>query len=116
MKDNQHEQLFTELTAESEAPAFEELDNEKAAAIGGGAKIELYRDSNFGGFLGGYNTASARLSPAANDKTSSIKVNEGVWALYEYANFRGQSIMYAQGSHKIPSWFNDKTSSLGPFN
>jgi len=115
MKDNQHEQLFTELTAESEAPAFEELDNETAAAIGGGAKIEVYRDSNSRVSLGSFNTGSAQLSLAANDKISSIKVNEGAWTLYEHANFRGQSVMYGPGSHNLPLWFNDKTSSLGPW-
>ena len=115
MKDNQHEQRFTELTAESEAPAFEELDNETAAAIGGGAdKIQVYRDSNLRVPLGGYNTgSSSRLSPVSNDKISSIKVNAGTWVLYDLPNHQGQSsVRYGPGSHNLPSLLNDRTSSL----
>jgi len=113
MKDNQHEQLFTELTADSEAPAFEELDNETAAAIGGGAKIEVYRDSNSRVNLGSFNTGSAQLSALANNKISSIKVNAGTWVLYDLPNHQGESsVRYGPGSHNLPSLLNDRTSSL----
>ena len=98
MKDNQHEQLFTELTAESEAPAFEELDNETAAAIGGDAdKIQVYRDSNLRVSLGSFNTGSPQLSARPNNQISSIKVNAGTWALYDSPKFSGQSLRYGPG-------------------
>ena len=112
MKDNQHEQLFTEQTAESEAPAFEELDNETAAAIGGGGAIDVYRDSGIRVLLAGYDTSTARVGPTINDRISSVKVNAGRWTLYENANFQGRSVTYGRGSYNVPSWFNDKASSL----
>jgi Beta/Gamma crystallin len=112
MKDNQHQQMFTELTAEFEAPAFQELDNETAAAIGGGANIDVYRDSNLRVKLGSFNFGSARLSPAANDKISSVRVNAGTWRLYEHVNYQGRFVTYRPGSHNVPLWFNDRTSSL----
>jgi hypothetical protein len=53
MKDNQHEQLFTELTAEFEAPAFQELDDEVAATCSGGQVLALYEHRDFNKFQDG---------------------------------------------------------------
>ena len=109
MKDNQHEQLFTELTSESEAPAFTELDNETAAAIGGGANLELYDTNNFKQLLGSFNSGGkARL--IANDQISSIIVRGGQWRLYEHADYQGFARTYGPGKHVLIGLNNEVSS------
>ncbi|MBW4636550.1 MAG: beta/gamma crystallin family protein [Iphinoe sp. HA4291-MV1] len=116
MKDNQHEQLFTELTAEFEAPAFTELDNEVAASCSGGTAY-LYENANFTGKVWIFEKGSADLrGQNFNDKTSSIIItgNER-WAFYRDINYGGQRVILGQGRYSfvpdvgIP---NDSISSL----
>ncbi len=110
MKDNQYEQLFTELTAEFEAPAFTELDNEVAAAIGGGAgdcKLELYDNNNFTKLIG---CDSGYLKDIK--KTSSIIVNDGYWRLYADANYKGAAHTYGPGRSVLGPDLNNKVSSI----
>ncbi|BAZ22260.1 hypothetical protein NIES4073_31420 [Kalymmatonema gypsitolerans NIES-4073] len=103
MKDNQHEQLFTELTAEFEAtPAFQELDDEVAATCSGGGATDIYfYGSNPDVIL--YDSRNRGLGAALpinakafggddnltdinwNDKTSSIQVIRGNWVAYKDA-------------------------------
>ena len=96
MKDNQ---LFTELTAEFEAPAFKEVDDEVAATCSGGAApVTLYAGENLTGEskdLNG-NDRDLRNGPfrGFNDKTSSIYIREGKWELFsnkEYSQGTGSS-------------------------
>ena len=91
MKDNQHEQLFTELRAEYEAPAFTELDDETGAAIGGG-EVVLYDavnldDRHYRTFTS--NTNTPYVGDRFNDKTSSILITSGTWRFYDGANYTG---------------------------
>jgi hypothetical protein len=100
MKDNQHEQLFTELTAEFEAtPAFQELDDEVAATCSGGAApVTLYVNPYLSGEsmdING-NDRDLRNGPfqGINDRTSSIYIREGKWELFsdkEYSQGTGSS-------------------------
>jgi hypothetical protein len=115
MKDNQHEQLFTELTAEFEAPAFTELDNETAAAIGGGAKLELYDNNNFTQLLGSFDFGG-KTDLIANDKISSIIVRSGQWRLYENRNYNqgdpGAERTYGPGRYVLGRDLNNEVSSF----
>jgi hypothetical protein len=113
MKDNQHEQLFTELTAEFEARAFTELDDEVAAAIQGGSDLEVYRHANQKDWLGGFNFGKDKLSSNADNQISSIKVNAGRWAFFDKSNYLGASWTVSKpGNYNVPEWFNDRTTSL----
>jgi hypothetical protein len=111
MKDNQHEQLFTESTAEFEAPAFTELDNETAAAIGGGANLELYDTNNYQQLLGSFNYGG-KPSLIHNDQISSIIVRGGQWRLYQHANYQGFARTYGRGRHVLPPGLNNQVSSF----
>lgn len=99
MKDNQQKQLFAEQTAESEAPAFTELDNETAAAVQGGAALELYDDSNFRKGLVSTDTGTANVGNRVNDRVTSIVVNKGVWQFFTDSNFRGVSVTLRPGRY-----------------
>lgn len=114
MKDNQHEQLFTELTG---IAGVQELDNEAAAAIQGGDALELYKDTGvFGasGLLGSFNTGGKRrLSSNANDQISSIVIRDGRWRFYENENYGGASLEFGPGRYDLPLYvlrFNPPTS------
>jgi hypothetical protein len=105
MKDNQHEQLFTELTAESEAPAFTELDDEVAATCSGGIRFGgpdpdmiLFEHANFQGRSlrvnatigdGDDNLDNALIGNGWNDRTSSIIIYRGRWQLFRNAGYTG---------------------------
>ncbi|MFL9449551.1 beta/gamma crystallin-related protein [Tolypothrix bouteillei VB521301_2] len=103
MKDNQHEQLFTELTPGFEAtPAFQELDDEVAATCSGGAApVTLYEDTYLSGdrhdIFG--NDRDLRNGPfqGFNDRTSSIIIREGKWEL-----FSDKEYSQGTGSRKNP--------------
>jgi hypothetical protein len=112
MKDNQHEQLFTELTAEFEVPVFTELDDETGAAIQGGANLELYDNSNFTQLLGSFNSGGKRRL-IANDQISSIIIKDGQWRFYEHANYKGGAYTLGKGSYVLgPNNLNNKISSF----
>lgn len=112
MKDNQHE-----LTAKFEAPAFTELNDEAAAAIQGGANLELYDTNDFKGLLGSFNHGGKpRL--IHNDQISSIIVRKGKWRLYEHADYKGFAKTYGRknilfpGKYVLPPELNNKVSSF----
>jgi hypothetical protein len=125
MKDNQHEQLFTELTAEFEAPALQALDDEVAATCSGGY-VELYENGPFGrgrvlGFSGpiGFGDRDLRTTIAGNfnDKTSSIFISAGErWQFFRDINYRGPSVTLGPGSYPVlprdTGFPNDWVSSL----
>jgi len=122
MKDNQHEQLFTELTAESEAPAFEELDNDTAAAIGGGqisppqgvpgGAIALYDHPGGKGYLG-YSYGDTQLPARMNNKASSVHIHIGTWALWTGGKLNGKVLAPLKpGLHNLPRSFNNQVSSV----
>jgi hypothetical protein len=103
MKNNQHEPLFTELTAELEAtPAFHELDDEVAASCSGGVAY-LYEHAGFQGrrlqFFNGENDLRAW---DFNDKTSSIQiVGNEQWTFYEHINREGKPVTLGPGEYSL---------------
>ncbi|MFN6527829.1 beta/gamma crystallin-related protein [Nostoc sp. ChiSLP03a] len=106
-----------------DAIAVTELDNETAAAIQGGAALELYKDTGVlgaSGLLGSFNIGGrATLSSRANDEISSVLIKDGEWEFYEDANYKGRSITFTRGRYDLvlyplgfgSSW-NDKISSF----
>lgn len=107
MKDNQHEQLFTELTG---IAGVEELSNETAAAIQGGWDLEVYRDYNLKDRVGSFNVRSPQVK--ANNQISSVKINAGVWRFYDLPNYRGNFLDLGPGTHNLVGFTNDGISSL----
>jgi Beta/Gamma crystallin len=118
MKDNQHQQMFTELTAEFEAPAFQELDDEVAATCSGGVAY-LYHDAGFQGrrlqFFNGENNLGKWNF---NDKTSSLVISGNErWRFYRDINFQGPSVTLGRGAYSLARLNqlgipNDSISSL----
>jgi len=93
--------------------AVEELDNEVAAAIQGGYDLQVYRHANGIDLLGDLGTSRSSLSSNANDQISSVRVGVGRWLFYEHANYTGQAWEAPVGRlSNLPSWFNDKASSI----
>jgi len=104
MKDNQHEQLFTELTAEFEAPAFQELDDEVAATCSGGQVLVLYEHGNFNNSQAGrvlpLNGSTSNIG-SFNDLTSSIKISRGRWEFYADENHNNLLFTLGPGSYRV---------------
>jgi hypothetical protein len=96
--------------------AVEELDNEVAATIQGGADLEVYRHVNAKDLLGTFNFGSSTLSSNANNQISSVRVNAGRWRFYEYPHYIGRVWEITnRGLYNAPPWFNDTISSLRRF-
>lgn len=133
MKNNQHEQLFTESTAEFEAtPAFHELDDEVAATCSGGKiyfggsnpDVILFEDTHYRGKALRINATSgagdanldnefAGIGTDFNNKTSSIKVIRGTWQIYRRDGYKGQTATLTPGkTYKIPKEFGLPDNSL----
>ena len=117
MKDNQHEQLFTELTGQFGATAFTELDDELAATCSGGKiyfngpdpDVILFEDTNFGGKSLGINATTndgddnldnALIGSGWNDRTSSIKVIRGTWQLFRNDGYKGAKSERGKGQYR----------------
>jgi hypothetical protein len=81
----------------------QDLDNESAAAIQGGAKaVELFADSDFRTKIIDADFNDPNLGDninRANDSTTSIKINRGEWIFYSGSNFRGHSVTLKQGQY-----------------
>jgi hypothetical protein len=79
--------------------AVEDIDHESAAAIQGGAAVELFADSNFRNRMVSTDRGSANVGDGVNDRTTSIKINEGKWRFYTDSNFRGVSTDLGPGEY-----------------
>jgi hypothetical protein len=129
MKNNQHEQLFTELTAESEAPAFQELDDEVAATCSGGKisfggsnpDVLLFEDTQYRGRAlainatsgaGDENLDNAAIGSGWNNRTSSIKIIRGTWQIYTGDNYKGTTKTLRPGDYYTPQAFGLPNDSL----
>ncbi len=129
MKDNQHEQLFTELTAESEAPAFTELDDEVAATCSGGRiyfdgpdpDMVLFEHTNFTGRSLGVNATTndgddnldnALIGNGWNDRTSSMIIYRGNWQLFRDAGYVGPASRRSTGRYETPREFGQANDAL----
>ncbi|MEH2389051.1 MAG: hypothetical protein V7K14_25420 [Nostoc sp.] len=94
-----------------DAIAVTELDNETAAAIGGGYNIEFYDTNNYKELLGSFNN-SGKPVLINNDKISSIIVRGGKWRLYADAYYQGFAKTYGKGKYVLPAGLNNKVSSF----
>lgn len=132
MKDEQHEQLFTELTPEFEAtPVFKELDDEVAASCSGVGKfytggddpdVILYDKPNFQGESLRINATNGDgddnlTNLGWNDRTSSIRVIRGKWRIFQnkgYVGKKGEVTFLNPG--KYPALYSNSTKFLLPDN
>lgn len=78
---------------------IQDLDNESAAAIQGGAAVELFNDSNFRKPIVKTNRGTRNVGERANDRTTSIIINSGKWRFYTDSNFRGVSTDLGRGRY-----------------
>lgn len=83
------------------------------------AKIELYKDSSYGGrSLMTEESIENLKNYDFNDQASSCKVRAGIWMLYKDANFQGEVSILPQGNYDSPDTMglpNDSLSSLRKF-
>ncbi|MEH2358487.1 beta/gamma crystallin-related protein [Nostoc sp.] len=77
----------------------QDLDHETAAAVSGGAALELYDDSNFGNLLVQTNQGTGNVGDNVNDRITSIVVNEGTWRFFTDSQFRGVSADLGPGRY-----------------
>ena len=95
--------------------AVNELDNQTAAAIQGGAAMTLYRHANLtGDILAAFDGGGVRtMSSNANNQASSVRITEGKWRFYDlpYWNPLGRSVELGVGVWNFVG-LNDKISSL----
>ncbi len=70
------------------ATDFQELTCEQAAAVKGGAAVDLFQDANFTRPLLSTDSSIANVGPDANDQTTSARINDGTWLLCADSNFR----------------------------
>ena len=107
MKDNQHEKLFA-LTG---IAGVQELSHETAAAIQGGAALEVFGDRNFEDRVGSFNVRSPQVK--ANDQISSFRINAGTWRFFEDANYKGRYLdAFGSGNFVLKGFWDNRISSL----
>ena len=92
--------------------AVNELDNQTAAAIQGGAALTVYRHANLQDKLGEFNGGGLRtLSSNANNQISSVEITAGKWNFYDLPHYLGRSLQLGVGKWNIVG-LNDKISSF----
>ncbi|MBN3944551.1 MAG: beta/gamma crystallin-related protein [Nostoc sp.] len=79
--------------------AVQDLSHESAAAISGGADLELFNDDNFGKPLVQTNEGTGNVGNDVNDRVTSIIVNAGVWRFWTDSQFRGVSADLGPGRY-----------------
>ncbi len=89
---NQTNNLYTIDTVQ-------DLSQESAAAIQGGAAVELYADSNFRNRMVSTDRGTPNVGRGVNDRTTSIVINQGVWEFYTDTNYRGVSTRLGRGRY-----------------
>lgn len=89
---NQTNNLYTIDTVQ-------DLSQESAAAIQGGAAVELYDDSNFRKRLVSTDSGTRNVGNNVNDRVTSIVINQGRWRFYTDSNFRGVSADLGPGRY-----------------
>ncbi len=95
---------------------FQELTCEQAAAIQGGAAIELFRHENFQDLIWASDSPTPNIGPELNDQATSAKVNSGQWYLCVDDQYRNCTLV-GPGSYPnlqfdigLP---NDSITSIG---
>lgn len=114
-----------------DAIAVKELDDEVAATCSGGAlttkgvapnaDVTLWEDGPFDNRGDTLSLAGFRVGEGIsnlgffNDKTSSIRINRGIWAFYKNDRYQKQLAVLRPGSYPVPSRQgipNDSLTSL----
>ncbi|WP_375473239.1 beta/gamma crystallin-related protein [uncultured Nostoc sp.] len=91
----------------------QDLSHEAAAAVSGGADLELFDDDNFGKLLVQTNEGTGNVGNDVNDRISSIVVNAGVWRFWTDSQFRGLSADLEPGRYaNIGVGFSDSITSF----
>jgi Beta/Gamma crystallin len=82
-------------------PGIKEVSDEAAATCSGGNDaITLFNGGNFNGSSVGVNNDIGNLRDLDfNDKTSSIKIRQGVWQVCEDAGFKGDKARLGPGDY-----------------
>ncbi|MEH2331075.1 beta/gamma crystallin-related protein [Nostoc sp.] len=83
------------------SPHLQELSCENAAAIQGGANVELYDDIDFGRPLLFTDSSYSYVGGAINDRVSSIRINSGIYEFWTDADFKGNSVTLGPGSYSF---------------
>lgn len=89
---NQTNNLYTIDTVQ-------DLSQESAAAVQGGAALELYDDSNFRKRLVSTDASTRNVGNRVNDRITSIVVNQGVWQFFTDSQYRGVSVTLRPGRY-----------------
>ncbi|WP_414585621.1 beta/gamma crystallin-related protein [Scytonema sp. PCC 10023] len=93
--------------------AVQDLSHETAAAVSGGAALEVYDDSDFSNLLLQTNDGTPYVGDDANDRISSIVVNEGLWRFYTDPQFQGDFADLGPGLYpNIGLGINDSITSF----
>ena len=83
------------------------------------SSIQLFQNTNYGGRSESFTGPISNLGIYDfNDRTSSCKISDGIWMLYEDYNFQGDCSILAPGSYSDSSamkFSNDSLSSLRPY-
>jgi hypothetical protein len=80
--------------------AVEELNNEVAAALGGGEyALQVYKDRNFQNLIGEFNFGPGRLPPKLDNQISSIKVNKGTRRFSDLPNWAEKFLILRPGKY-----------------
>jgi Beta/Gamma crystallin len=108
MKNNQHEQILTELNTELEVSALTELDDETAATTQGGWNMQVFDNDNYTGLLGSFNSGGKKRL-IHNDQISSIIISKGQWRFYKNANYKGPAYTLGPLKGGRPAYYK-----LGP--
>ena len=77
--------------------------------------VTIYKDPNFRGDKKGFQVGSYEIHQLGigNDQLSSLKVKPGYRVkLYKHARFQGDTVDFTTDQGKMPSGWNDQTSSL----
>ncbi|MEH2242813.1 beta/gamma crystallin-related protein [Nostoc sp.] len=94
---------------------FQELSCEKAATIQGGYALEIYRDINFQNPIFFTDSDYSYIGNASNDQISSIRINQGNWAFYADANFKGTKITLGPGAYPFTGYLDIGNDTISSF-
>jgi hypothetical protein len=102
--------------------SVQDLTNENAAALTGGADVTIYDGENFTPGMDGVKESNQGIKDLKaldfNNKTSSLKVdgvvNQKAWRFYSRANFEGDYIDVKPGEElaMLPQGFDNRISSF----
>jgi len=98
-------------------PGVQELSDQRAAVIQGGFDLKIYRHGDQKDKMASFNFGIKQLASNSNNQTSSVYIRAGRWRFYNFSgwNSLGGFIERGPGKHNLPSWLNDKISSIQRF-